>query len=147
MYQFQSAVDTVAYKMYKLTIFSILLVATYALPNQFVRILGQDQVLYPDGSYKYGYETENGIQAVEQGIQKQLPEGSGTAAEGFFRYTAPSGEPIELRYVADENGFRAEGNAVPQPPPIPPLILKALQWIEAHPEPEQRVLAQNQYYQ
>ena len=45
---------------------------------------------------------------------------------GSFSYTSPEGVPITLNYVADENGFHAEGAHLPTPPPIPEAIAKAL---------------------
>ncbi|CAH1176114.1 unnamed protein product [Phaedon cochleariae] len=133
--------------MYKLILASALIVAVYGLPaavqqiknNNEVRILRQDQVNNPDGSYQWAYETENGIQAEEQGALKGTGEAVGIASVGSYRYTAPGGEPVEIRYTADENGFHAEGNAIPQPPAIPPQILRALEWIEAHPVKEEVV--------
>lgn len=88
----------------------------------------------------FSYETENGISAQEQG---QLTGGSGkegpaVAAQGGFQYTSPDGTPIQLQYVADENGFQPQGAHLPVAPPIPPAIARALEWIAAHPEPEQR---------
>lgn len=41
-----------------------------------------------------------------------------------------------MSYVADENGYQPSGNAIPQPPPLPPLIARALAWIAAHPQPQ-----------
>ncbi|KAG5898738.1 hypothetical protein JTB14_020932 [Gonioctena quinquepunctata] len=139
--QLRFVVHKESHKMYKLAVFSALLVAVYGLPQvrvpQEIRILAQDQIVNPDGSYQWNYETENGIQAQEQAVQKPTADGNlGTAAQGLFRYTSPNGEPIEVRYTADENGFRAEGNAIPQSPPIPPQILRALEWNAAHPETE-----------
>ncbi|XP_054262003.1 endocuticle structural glycoprotein ABD-4-like [Macrosteles quadrilineatus] len=88
----------------------------------------------PDGSYKWSYETGNGIAAQEQGVQKAAPEGPGTAAQGSYRFTAPDGQVVEITYIADENGFQPVGAAIPTPPPIPPAILKALEYNAAHPE-------------
>ncbi|CAH0547602.1 unnamed protein product [Brassicogethes aeneus] len=75
-----------------------------------------------DGSYNYLYETGNGINAQEEGYQKD-----GTAAQGSFSYTSPDGQQIQISYTADENGFQPQGAHLPTPPPIPPEILKALE--------------------
>lgn len=84
------------------------------------------------------YETENGISAQEQGGLKAIGPSAGTAAQGAFQYTSPEGIPIAVSYVADENGFQPQGAHLPTPPPIPPQIARALQWIAAHPEPQLR---------
>jgi Insect cuticle protein len=60
----------------------------------------------------HSYETSNGIRADEQGYLKNR----GTVSEaqvmqGSYSYTAPDGQLIEVRYIADENGFRAEGKS------------------------------------
>ncbi|NEU36398.1 chitin-binding domain-containing protein, partial [bacterium LRH843] len=36
---------------------------------------------------------------------------------GSYSYTAPDGTPITVNWVADENGFRAEGAHIPQASP------------------------------
>ncbi|KAJ8954434.1 hypothetical protein NQ318_011110 [Aromia moschata] len=126
-------------------VFFALLGAALALPQvpqhtptalREIRILRQDQDINPDGSYQWLYETENGISAQEQGVQKAIGNDYGTAAQGSFQYTSPEGIPIALSYVADENGFQPQGAHLPTPPPIPPQILRALEWIAAHPEPQ-----------
>ncbi|XP_031839514.1 cuticular protein 18 [Nomia melanderi] len=86
----------------------------------------------PDGSYSYNYETANGIQAQEVGYLRY----PGTTAEaqeaqGAYSYTAPNGELVQVSYVANENGFQPQGSHIP---PIPPQILRALEYIAAHPE-------------
>ena len=81
------------------------------------------------------YETANGIAAQEQGGLKQQGSAEPSiAAQGSFSYTSPEGQPISVSYVADENGFQPQGAHLPTPPPIPPAILRALEWIAAHPE-------------
>ncbi|XP_076269461.1 endocuticle structural glycoprotein SgAbd-4-like [Rhynchophorus ferrugineus] len=104
-------------------------------PAQFAAILRSDSDINPDGSYYYSYETENGIEAQEQGSLKSLPEGAGTAAQGFYRYTSPEGVPVSVQYVADENGFQPQSDILPTPPPIPSYILRALEYNARHPEP------------
>ncbi|XP_043272929.1 endocuticle structural glycoprotein SgAbd-8-like [Venturia canescens] len=89
----------------------------------------------PDGSYAWSYETGNGIQAEEQGHLKNVgTENEAMSAQGRFSYTSEDGTPIELTYIADENGFQPQGRHLPTPPPIPEEILRALEYIAAHPE-------------
>lgn len=52
------------------------------------------------------YDAENGISVAEQGQQKNVPLGPGTAVRGQYSYTAPDGTPIVVQYTADENGFQ-----------------------------------------
>jgi hypothetical protein len=86
-------------------------------------------------SYVFSYETENGIVAQEQGSIKNLGQQDEAAVvQGAFSYTSPEGYPIKLNYIADENGFRAEGAHLPTPPPIPDAILRSLEYNRAHPE-------------
>nr|XP_022919486.1 larval cuticle protein LCP-17-like [Onthophagus taurus] len=115
-----------------------------------IRILKQNQEIDPAGSYNYAYETENGINVREEGqlIQSRSSQEPGTAAQGSYRYTSPEGLPVDIVYVADENGFQPQGNVLPTPPAppaIPPAILRALEWNRAHPE-EERPQQQQQRY-
>ncbi|XP_054000900.1 larval cuticle protein LCP-17-like [Hylaeus anthracinus] len=89
----------------------------------------------PDGSYLFSYEAANGIKAEEHGQLKQLNEtNSVIAVQGSYSYTFDDGTPVSLSYVADENGFQPKGDHLPTPHPIPAGILKALEYIAAHPE-------------
>lgn len=91
----------------------------------------------------YSYETGNGITAEEQGFLKNAgqPEQEAQVAQGQYQYTAPEGEVIQLSYVADENGFQPQGSHIPTPPPIPPAIQRALDYLATLPstaEPSRR---------
>lgn len=55
------------------------------------------------------------------------------SANGEIRYTAADGTPIELTYVADENGFQPKGDHLPVAPEVPPHVLRLVEWLEAHP--------------
>lgn len=44
---------------------------------------------------------------------------------GEYTYTAPDGQVISVQYTADEHGFRATGDHIPTPAPIPPGKTKA----------------------
>lgn len=37
--------------------------------------------------------------------------------QGSYSYTGPDGIVYTITYIADENGFRAEGAHIPTPPP------------------------------
>ncbi|KAF7266370.1 endocuticle structural glycoprotein SgAbd-2-like [Rhynchophorus ferrugineus] len=103
--------------------------------GKFIAILRSDADVSPDGSYHYAYETENGISAQEQGNQKALPEGSGTVAQGGYHFVSPEGVPVSVQYVADENGFQPQSDAIPTPPPVPSYILRSLEFNARNPEP------------
>lgn len=75
------------------------------------------------------FETENGIKVKSRGAHKQLgrnAEQSGMVSEGSYAYTAPDGTPISVKWVADENGYRATGDHLPTPPPMPAHVVKML---------------------
>jgi hypothetical protein len=82
------------------------------------------------------YETGNGISAREEGFLKNAgnPETEAQVAQGQFSYTGDDGIPISLTYTADENGFVAQGAHLPTPPPIPPAIQRALEFLATQPE-------------
>ncbi|KAL3283244.1 hypothetical protein HHI36_006392 [Cryptolaemus montrouzieri] len=104
-----------------------------------VPILKQEQEVNFDGSYKYSYETGNSIKAEEQGFLKNAGnEAEETqVAQGEYEYTAPDGTVIKVTYIADENGFQPQGDHLPTPPPIPPAIQKALDFLATQPSTDE----------
>ncbi|CAH1391448.1 unnamed protein product [Nezara viridula] len=74
-----------------------------------------------DGSYRYSYETGNGISASEEGFLKNPGQKDLEAqtARGTYTYTAPDGQVITVNWYADETGFHADGAHLPTPPPVP----------------------------
>ncbi|XP_014230161.1 endocuticle structural glycoprotein SgAbd-4-like [Trichogramma pretiosum] len=88
-----------------------------------------------DGNYVNNFETSNGISHQESGAAKNVgPEGPSIVSQGATSYTAPNGEVVSIQFQADENGYVAQGSHIPTAPPIPPEILRALEWNAAHPE-------------
>nr|XP_026490020.1 endocuticle structural glycoprotein ABD-4-like [Vanessa tameamea]XP_026490022.1 endocuticle structural glycoprotein ABD-4-like [Vanessa tameamea]XP_026490023.1 endocuticle structural glycoprotein ABD-4-like [Vanessa tameamea]XP_026490024.1 endocuticle structural glycoprotein ABD-4-like [Vanessa tameamea] len=87
---------------------------------------------HEDGSYKWAIQTEGGIYHEQRGSFKGSPEPS-LLVEGQYQYTAPDGQVINLLYTADENGFHPTGDHLPTPPPIPPQIQRALDYIASLP--------------
>ncbi|XP_061725399.1 endocuticle structural glycoprotein ABD-4-like [Cydia pomonella] len=87
-----------------------------------------------DGSYKFAYQTQGGIYHEQRGsLQGQEPA---LVVEGQYQYTAPDGQVINVIYRADENGFQATGDHLPTPPPIPPAIQRALDYLKSLPPSE-----------
>ncbi|XP_075233221.1 endocuticle structural glycoprotein SgAbd-5-like [Lycorma delicatula] len=74
-------------------------------------IISQYNELNPDGTYKYGFETNLGIKKDETGQLKDVPNEDNTAKEpaivsqGSFSYIGSDGKTHKVDYVADENGF------------------------------------------
>ncbi|XP_050674668.1 cuticle protein 3-like [Leptidea sinapis] len=85
------------------------------------RILAYDADVKED-SYRWSYETENGIKAEEQGR-----EADGIEAQGGYQYTGDDGQVYAVRYVANQGGFQPQAAHFPTSPPIPEEILKALE--------------------
>ncbi|XP_058450597.1 endocuticle structural glycoprotein ABD-4-like [Malaya genurostris] len=119
-------------------VISAILACTFAAPQgpleEPIPIIRQEQEVNPDGSYRWSYETGNGITAEEQGFLKNPDtEQAAQVAQGEFSYTAPDGQLIRLQYIADENGFQPIGDHLPTPPPIPPAIQRALEYLASQP--------------
>ncbi|KAJ8729985.1 hypothetical protein PYW07_017023 [Mythimna separata] len=99
-----------------------------------IPILRYENVNNGDGTYRYNYETGNGISAHESGAPRAPgPEGLAVTAEGGFSYRAPDGQQVSLTYTADENGFHPVGSHIPTPPPIPAAILRSIEFNRQHP--------------
>lgn len=96
-------------------------------------VVRHTNVLHPDGSYNFAFQTENAIYAEEQGVSQ-----GNKMSQGQYQYQSPDGQIIHLAYVADETGFHPQGEHLPTPPPIPDAILKALAYIAKKEAEEQR---------
>uniref|UniRef100_A0A182U4T7 Endocuticle structural glycoprotein SgAbd-2 n=1 Tax=Anopheles melas TaxID=34690 RepID=A0A182U4T7_9DIPT len=94
----------------------------------FVPITSYSNDVSYDGSYSYAYTTGDGQQQQAQGYLKNAgrKDLEAQAVQGSYSYTSPEGQLITVTYIADENGFRAEGAHLPTPPPIPEAIQKSL---------------------
>lgn len=53
--------------------------------------------------------------------------GKGSQVQGGYSYKGDNGQIYTVQYIADEQGFRAQGAHLPTPPPIPEAIAKALE--------------------
>lgn len=82
--------------------------------------------------FKSRYKTGNHIDAHETGfikdISEQYPNGI-LVQHGEYQYESPDGQLVKVQYTADEHGFRATGDHIPTPPPVPLEIQKGLDQI------------------
>ncbi|XP_031632822.1 larval cuticle protein 65Ag1-like [Contarinia nasturtii] len=67
-------------------------------------------------SFKYEYETSNGIKAEEQGQLKTIGSEQAIVTQGSYSWVAPDGQTYTLKFVADENGFHPVADFLPTPP-------------------------------
>ncbi|EDS33302.1 conserved hypothetical protein [Culex quinquefasciatus] len=89
----------------------------YGGPEAGAVILNQVYEPNPDGSYIYSYETSNGIRAEQRGFLKNPgTPGEAQVMQGSYSYTGPDGVVYTINYIADENGYRAEGAHIPAAP-------------------------------
>merc|ERR1712142_1119788 len=91
-----------------------------------VAILNQLSAM--DGpNFRYSYESEDGT-AVDAVGSEGL--NGGTNIEGSYRFTLPTGEQVEVRYIANENGALYSSPILPQQvQPIHPVPEHALEQI------------------
>ncbi|CAG4956375.1 unnamed protein product [Colias eurytheme] len=96
-------------------------------------IVGQEADVLPD-QYKYIYETSNGIKAQESGVLKNVGrEDEGIEVQGTNSYVGDDGQTYSVQYIANENGYQVQGAHLPTPLPVPEYIVRALDYIAAHP--------------
>ncbi|XP_071516029.1 cuticle protein AMP1A-like [Panulirus ornatus] len=90
-----------------------------------VPIVMDERVHEEDGRYSFDVETGNGIKLSQSG-SPDGPEGAVVKA-GQYSYTAPDGTLVEVKFVADENGFQPQSDLLPVAPafphPIPQFVL------------------------
>uniref|UniRef100_A0A182QBG5 Uncharacterized protein n=1 Tax=Anopheles farauti TaxID=69004 RepID=A0A182QBG5_9DIPT len=104
-----------------------------------IKIVHSESYHGHDGSYKFGYESANGIAAQEQGFVKNggSKDHEVQVAHGSFSYTDPHGHPVSLSYVADEHGFQPKGSHIPTPPPLPKELVDAYAKAASQPHHEE----------
>jgi len=124
-----------------------------------ISIISQTEVVGVDGSFNYSYELSDGVRVDQSGYLKQGAQGRSLNAsnpddngdiqviQGSYSYIAPDGQHIDLKYIADENGFQPEGSHLPTTPPAPEGVAHSLdQQQQAQPQLHQQY-SQQQYSQ
>ena len=77
-------------------------------------ILRMDMSQDEDGSFQYGFETTDPITVEAAGQPKQIGEEVGVVMQGSYSFQTPEGQTVTINWVADENGFQPQGDAIPQ---------------------------------
>ncbi|ETN65342.1 cuticular protein 81, RR-1 family [Anopheles darlingi] len=103
-----------------ITVFAVLIAVAAAQIRPLGPLPLRNPAVYepnPDGSYIYSYETSNGIRAEQRGFLKNPgTPGEAQVMQGSYSYTGPDGVVYTINYIADENGYRAEGAHIPSAP-------------------------------
>ncbi|CAH2237037.1 larval cuticle protein LCP-17-like [Pararge aegeria] len=122
--------------MKTIIILSLVAVALAAPPSsqEPIQILSQESDINPDGSFKYTYETSNGISSSANGELRNIgAEEPALQIQGQFKYPSEDGQEISLTYIANENGYVPQGSILPTPHPIPADIQRALDYLATAP--------------
>lgn len=80
----------------------------YTAPIASTQYHAQDSL----GAVSYGYSTSDGTSKTE------TRDYDGTV-RGEYKYYAPEGDKVELKYIADKKGFQPEGDHLPVQPEVP----------------------------
>ncbi|XP_050299809.1 endocuticle structural glycoprotein ABD-4-like [Anthonomus grandis grandis] len=127
--------------MFKLTLFFALMGLSYcATVPDVVPIVAQNADSQPDGTFKWSFEAGDGTAQEQQGVPKPVDKEVVEVIQGHVTYTDPDGVKHETQYVADESGYHPQSADVPVAPAVPPAIVKALDYIAAHPPTEHSVV-------
>ncbi|XP_042229147.1 cuticle protein AM1159-like [Homarus americanus] len=92
-----------------------------------VVILRDDRQDSGDGNFNYAFEADNGIAVEASGTPGSAGQSN---MQGVYRFPLPDGTLAEIRYVADELGFRPESPLLPQPHPLPPHAIEQIRIAE-----------------
>ncbi|CAG9560440.1 unnamed protein product [Danaus chrysippus] len=99
----------------------VALVAAAPVEEESPKIILSEYDQQPNGAYRYEFKTEDGISKSEEADVKEVLDADNKPQQvlvvrGQFSYPRLDGGVETISYVADENGYRAEGPSIPQPP-------------------------------
>ncbi|KAF0286880.1 Pupal cuticle protein [Amphibalanus amphitrite] len=89
-------------------------------------ILRQSFEMGDGGRFRYDFETSNGIVVEAAGENRQIGDAEGMVMRGSYSYTSPEGIDVTIEWLADETGFHAVGDQVPEMPEYVKQLLKTL---------------------
>ncbi|KAK8377816.1 hypothetical protein O3P69_014043 [Scylla paramamosain] len=92
-----------------------------------VLVLRDDRQDNGDGNFNFAFEADNGIVEERSGTPGVVGQAN---MQGSFRFPLPDGSFAEVRYVADEGGFRPESPLLPTPHPLPAHAIEQIRIAE-----------------
>ncbi|XP_052742333.1 uncharacterized protein LOC112048063 [Bicyclus anynana] len=82
-----------------------------------------------DGSFSYEALGADQTHYVQHSRMENMgSDKEEQVVEGSYSYIGDDGRTYTVHYVADSNGFRATGDHLPVPPPVPEIIQRAVQY-------------------
>ena len=82
-------------------------------PEPAAEVLRSSHVQNADGSFEYGYEQTDGQTVAVRGEQRTIGDQVGTVMRGSYSFVGDDGVTYTVTWVADENGFQAQGDHLP----------------------------------
>ncbi|XP_027218482.2 cuticle protein AM1199 [Penaeus vannamei] len=105
-----------------------LAVPQYGRPNpKHIAIVSEDRQDDGNGRFRYSFEAENGISVSAAGTPGSKGQSN---IDGNFRFRLDDGRTAEVRYVADEFGYRPESPLIPTPHPLPAHAIEQIRFAE-----------------
>ncbi|XP_037798153.1 cuticle protein AM1199-like [Penaeus monodon] len=120
----------------KIAVLSCLVAAVCCAPQfqrpslqdrDFIAILSDERQDQGDGSFAYVFEAANGIRENRVGSVGSKGQSN---MQGTYLFPLPDGTFAEVRYVADEFGFRAESPLIPTDHPLPAHAIEQIRFAE-----------------
>ncbi|KAH8245887.1 hypothetical protein KR038_010971, partial [Drosophila bunnanda] len=105
-------------------------------PHAVEHVIGRSEDVHADVVARHDDVRADGFDSSLQtsnGIQQSASGDVHGNIHGSFAWISPEGEHVDIKYVADENGYQPSGAWIPTPPPIPEAIARAVAWLESHP--------------
>ena len=95
---------------------ALVAVAAAAPQGEVAELLRYEAQQNEDGSFQYVFETSDPIQVDTAGQIQQIGDKVGVVMQGSYSFQTPEGQQVTIRWVADENGFQPQGDAIPVAP-------------------------------
>ncbi|KAH8344732.1 hypothetical protein KR067_005374 [Drosophila pandora] len=96
-----------------------------------VRLLDRFDNRYPDGSYEYRFELDDGTSRYERGYFVKVDDVKTLMVVGYYSYRMTDGRFITVFYNADQFGYRQNQSITPQVYPNLPRSIEVPMATEA----------------